>query len=101
MIVFLVAILLHENRYFYSPISRSSLKTFEDMTKQSNLKCRTGDVVKAHIHPELVFRRALALANVREEVSVEKVLAYPVGSIPRFERRSRYRRIKITIFIFF
>jgi hypothetical protein len=38
--------------------------------------------VKAHIHPELVFRRALALANVREEVSVEKVLAYPVGSIP-------------------
>jgi hypothetical protein len=52
------------------------------MTKQSNLKCRTGDVVKAHIHPELVFRRALALANVREEVSVEKVLAYPVGPIP-------------------
>jgi hypothetical protein len=72
----------NENRYFYSPISRSSLKTFEDMTKQSNLKCRTGDVVKAHIHPELVFRRALALANVREEVSVEKVLAYPVGPIP-------------------
>ena len=49
------------------------------MAKQSNLKCRAGDVVKAHIHPELVFRRDLALANAREEVSVEKVLAYPVG----------------------
>jgi hypothetical protein len=65
----------NENRYFYSPISRSSLKTFEDMTKQSNLKCRTGDVVKAHIHPELVFRRALALANVREEDVVKVIFS--------------------------
>jgi hypothetical protein len=38
------------------------------------------DVVKAHIHTELVFRRALALANVLGEISVEKVLAYPVDS---------------------
>jgi hypothetical protein len=30
------------------------------------------------INPEIVFRRALALANVREEVTVEKVLAYPI-----------------------
>ena len=51
------------------------------LLKNVCLKCRTGDVVKAHIHPELVFRRALALANVREEISVEKVLAYPVGPI--------------------
>lgn len=71
-----------ENRVFYSPISRSPLKTFEDMTKTSKLKCKTGDFVKAHINPEMIFRRALALANVREDVTVDKILAYPIGSIP-------------------
>jgi hypothetical protein len=34
------------------------------------------------INPEIVFKRALALANVREEVTVEKVLACPIGQIP-------------------
>jgi len=71
-----------ESRVFYSPISRAPLKTFEDMNKTSNLKCRTGYSVKAHINPEMIFRRALALANVREDVTVDKVLAYPVGPIP-------------------
>jgi hypothetical protein len=67
---------------FYSPISRSQLETFEDLTKRCNLNCRSGDVIEAHINPEIVFRRALAFANVREEVTVEKVLAYPIGQIP-------------------
>ncbi|CAC5405606.1 unnamed protein product [Mytilus coruscus] len=60
----------NETRDFYSPISKSSLKTFDDMTKPCNLKCRSGDIVKTHINPVLVFRRALALANVRDEVTV-------------------------------
>jgi hypothetical protein len=72
----------NETRDFYSPISRSQLKTFEDLTKRCNLKCRSGEVIKAHINPEIVFKRALALANVREEVTVEKVLACPIGQIP-------------------
>ena len=72
----------NETRDFYSPIPRSALKTFEDMTKPCNLKCQSGDIIKAHINPEIVFRRALALANVRDEVTVEKVLAYPIGPIP-------------------
>lgn len=58
------------------------MKTFEDLTKRCNLKCRSGEIIKAHINPDIVFRRALALANVREEVTVEKVLACPIGQIP-------------------
>jgi hypothetical protein len=38
--------------------------------------------VSRRSHQEIVFRRALALANVREEVTVEKVLACPIGQIP-------------------
>ena len=72
----------NETRECYSPISRSQLKTFEDLTKRCNFNCRPGDVIKAHINPEIVFRRALAFANVREEVTVEKDLAYPIGQIP-------------------
>ena len=52
------------------------------MTKKTKLKCRSGDTVNVHINPELVFRRALALANCREDVTVEKVLSYPIGPIP-------------------
>ena len=71
-----------QSRSFYNPISRSKLKSFEDMTKKTKLKCRSGDTVNVHINPELVFRRALALANCREDVTVEKVLSYPIGPIP-------------------
>ena len=39
-------------------------------------------MVEVHINPELVFRRALVLANSRDDVTVEKVLSFPVGSIP-------------------
>ena len=67
---------------FYSPISRSQLETFEDLTERCILKCRSGEVNKSHINTEIVFKRALALANVREEVTVEKVLACPIGQIP-------------------
>ena len=67
---------------FYNPIPKSKLKSFEDMTKKSKLKCRSGDTLNVHINPELIFRRALVLANSRDNVTVEKVLSYPVGPIP-------------------
>ena len=69
-------------RDFYDPITRSKQKTFEDLTKQPRLKCRSGKVVEVHINPELVFRRALVLENSRDDVTVEKVLSFPVGPIP-------------------
>ena len=40
------------------------------------------DTVTVHMNPELVFRRELVLANCREDVTVEKVLSFPIGPIP-------------------
>lgn len=69
-------------RSFYNPITRSKLKSLEDMTQKTKLKCRSGDTVTVHINPELVFRRTRVLANCREDVTVEKVLSFPIGPIP-------------------
>ncbi|CAC5426769.1 unnamed protein product [Mytilus coruscus] len=67
---------------FYGTITRSKLKTFEDLTKKTKLTCRSGEIIEGHINPELVFRRALVLANSRDDVTVEKVLSFPIGPIP-------------------
>jgi hypothetical protein len=52
-----------QSRSFYNPSTRSKLKSFEDMTHKTKLKCRSGDTV----NPELVFSRELVLANCRED----------------------------------
>ena len=39
-------------------------------------------MVEVHLNPELVFRCALVLANSRDDVTVEKVLSFPVDPIP-------------------
>jgi hypothetical protein len=49
-----------------------------DMTHKTKLKCRSGDTV----NPELVISRELVFANCREDVTVEKVLSFPIGPIP-------------------
>ncbi|CAG2231845.1 unnamed protein product [Mytilus edulis] len=69
-----------ETYVFYSPMSRSPLNTFDDTTKTSKLKCKSGDFVKAHINPVKLVRRALVLANVRENETVVRILAYPIPS---------------------
>ena len=53
-----------KNGNFFGSISRSKLKTFEDLTKKTKLKCRSGDVVEAHINPELVFRRTVVVGRM-------------------------------------
>jgi hypothetical protein len=58
------------------------LMSFEDMTHKTKPKCRSGDTVTVHMNPELFFRRELVLANCREDVTVEKVLSFPIGPIP-------------------
>jgi hypothetical protein len=68
------------NADFYSP--RSKLKTFTDLIKTSKLKCRSGEILNVHISPELVFRRALVLAGCREDVTIEKILSFPIGPVP-------------------
>jgi hypothetical protein len=50
---------------FYGPITQSKLKTFEDLTRKTKLKCRSGKVLHVHISPELVLRRVLVLATCR------------------------------------
>jgi hypothetical protein len=35
-----------------------------------------------HINPEIVFRRALVLANSRDDVTIYNILSHPVGPIP-------------------
>ena len=58
---------------FYSPISKSKLKTFEHMNAKTSLKCKSG---------EIVFRRALILANSRDDVTIDNILSHPLGPIP-------------------
>ena len=67
---------------FYNPIPKSKLKTFEHMTSKTNLKCKSEEIISGHINPELVFRRALVLANCRDDVTIENVLSHPIGPIP-------------------
>ena len=67
-------------RSFYHSSTRSKYKSFEDMTHKTKLKCRSGDTVTVHMNPQLVFRRELVLANCREDVTVEKVLSFPISS---------------------
>ena len=74
------------NHDFYGPITRSKLKTFEDLTKKIKLKCRSGEVLHVHISPELVFRRALVLATCRDDITIEKVLSNRTNSNFPFSR---------------
>jgi hypothetical protein len=65
-----------------SPISKSKLKTFEHMNAKTPLKCKSGEIITVHINPEIVFRRALVLANSKDDVTIDNILSHPVGPIP-------------------
>jgi hypothetical protein len=62
---------------FYSPISKSKLITFEHMNAKTSLKCKSGEIITGHINPEIVFRRALVLANSRDDVTIDNILSHP------------------------
>ena len=65
----------------YSSISRSGVKTFGDMAKETKIKVQ-GQIKHIIISSEVVFRRALTLANCRQDVTLETVLSHPVGPVP-------------------
>ena len=67
----------------YSPISRSGVKTFSDMAKETKIKLQ-GQIKCGIISSEVVSRRALILANCRQDVTLEAVLSHPVGPVPAF-----------------
>ncbi|CAC5400233.1 unnamed protein product [Mytilus coruscus] len=76
------ALSLDQSGSFYSPITKSKLKTFEHMNAKTTLKCKSGEIITGHINPEIVFRRALVLANSRDDVTIESILSLPLGPIP-------------------
>jgi hypothetical protein len=52
------------------------------MNAKTSLICTSGEIITAHINPEIVFRRALVLANRRDDVTIDNILLQPVGPIP-------------------
>ena len=68
----------------YDPISKSGLKTFTEMNKKTKLKAG-GKTLHINISPELVFRRALAVANQREEITAKTLMSHPIGPVPKNE----------------
>ena len=73
---------LGSNGNFYSPISRLKLKTFQSMTIPTKLSTRSEGIKRANVSPEKIFRRDLALAEFREDVTVEALMSHPIGSVP-------------------
>ena len=65
----------------YIPISRSGVKTFGDMAKETKIKVQ-GQIKYGIISSEVVFRRALTLANFRQDVTLETVLSHLGGPVP-------------------
>ena len=67
---------------FYSPISRSGVLTFSDMTKKAKFLCKQGSKTGG-ISPEVIFRRALNIDGCRDDIcNLESVLGHPVGPVP-------------------
>lgn len=66
---------------FYSPISRSGLVTFTDMTRKTKVSTK-GVKINVTISPEMVFRRALTMSRNRNDVSMDTVLSHPITPIP-------------------
>ena len=65
----------------YSPISRSGVKTFGDMAKETKIKVQ-GQIKSGIISSEVVSRRALTLANCCQNVTLRTVLSHPVAQYP-------------------
>ena len=69
-------------RNFYSPITRSCVKTFAEMTKKTKIKSGGQGTMQVSISPELIFRRALILVQSRDDITVETIMSRPMGAVP-------------------
>ena len=52
------------------------------MNAKISLKCKSGEIIAGYINPEIVFRRALVLANSRDDVTIDNIRSHPLGPIP-------------------
>ena len=51
------------------------------MNAKTSLKCKSGEIITGDINPEIVFRRALVLANSKDDVTIDNILSHPVEPI--------------------
>jgi hypothetical protein len=51
------------------------------MNAKTSLKCKSGEIITGHINPEIVFRRALVLANSRLHFSCEVLLVHVIPAL--------------------
>ena len=65
----------------YGSVSKLGVKTFGDMAEETKIKVH-GQIKRGIISSETVFRRALTLANCRQDVTLETVLTHPVCPLP-------------------
>jgi hypothetical protein len=47
------------------------------MNAKTSLKCKSGEIITGRINPEIGFRRALVLANSRDDVTIDNILSHP------------------------
>ena len=73
---------LGSNGNFYSPISRLKLKTFQSMTIPSKFSTKSEGMKRANISTEAIFRRGLALAELREDVKIWAFMSHPIRYVP-------------------
>ena len=65
----------------HCPLKKTKLTTFTNMVKATNVRIQ-GKPRELNINAEMVFRRALKVAQVRHDVTMKSVLSQPVTSIP-------------------
>lgn len=66
---------------FHDPIPKLNLKTFSSVTIKKSSMNRS-KIHHEQISPELVYQRALAISSTCDDVSLEKILSYPLTDIP-------------------
>ncbi len=71
-----------KEKSLYSAMPRSGVIGFQDMNKKAISKNSKGITIHLNISPEMVFRRAMAISAVREDINMESILSHPVGAVP-------------------
>ena len=68
---------------FYSPISRVNIKTFQSMIIPTPVSAsgKKGSK-KVTVSPETIFRRGLALAEFRTDITIDSLMSHPIGALP-------------------
>ncbi len=72
---------LAKKKSLYSSLSTSGIIGFQDKNKKA-ITNNHGIKIHLNISPEMVFKCAMAISTVREEINMESILSHPVGAVP-------------------